>query len=54
MGTSTDIQQVHLRLPADLHKRLTQLAEDDDRSLNALVRVALKEYAAHREEAQAA
>ena len=37
-----------LRLDRDLHKQMRQIALEDDRSMNAAMIVALKQYIANR------
>ena len=48
IAMATDVQQVHLRLPAALHKAAQRAAEENDRSFSSLTRVALTEYLASR------
>jgi hypothetical protein len=45
---TSDVQQVHLRLPTNLHKAAQRAAEESDRSFSSLTRVALTEYLASR------
>lgn len=44
----TDVQQIHLRIPAELHKAAQRAADENDRSFSSLTRVALQEYLASR------
>lgn len=41
---TTDAQQIHIRIPADLHGQAKLAAKDDDRSVNYIIRKALEEY----------
>jgi len=44
MTTHATKDQVHIRLPADLHRQAKQAAQDDDRSVNYIVVKALRLY----------
>jgi len=39
-----DHQQIHLRLPTQLHEQAKQAAKDDERSVNFIIRKALESY----------
>jgi predicted transcriptional regulator len=39
-----DVHQIHLRLPAELHKAAQRAAEENDRSFSYVTRQALEEF----------
>ena len=48
VASTPDVRMVHIRLEPEMHKALTEIAESDDRTLAATIRVALAEWSSNR------